>query len=530
MSERAARIPLVRRGADISPRIAALLAILICAAPAASVIALAIGGPPIASDDVSLRLLRESVLGTLTLIALGAGAATILGSVAALLVTLCNFPGRGVFAWLLALPLAAPVYVLAYAYSGLTWAGGPIPFPLTGVWGAAFVYAFGFFPYVFLAARAALASQSVSALEAARSLGARPLTAMWRVALPLARPGIVAGAALAAMEVAADYGAAQHFGAATITTGIFRAWFSHGAPQLALQLAALLLIGAVAFLWVERGARGRRGYATPSRWRAPARYDMPWWGAGLASIFCAMLLILGALLPLAWLTRLMLLRPLADFAELGGPLINSLSLAGAGGIATLALGALVAAAARSGGGAGRFALYAAGAGYAAPGAVIALGALTLFGLAREAGFVGGLGTVAALTLLAWTYAARFAASASQPIEAGLARITKNISGAARTLGAKPARRFFEIELPMAGPSVIAAALIVFVEILKELPATLLLRPFDFDTLAVRAYAYASDERLAQSAAPALMVTLAGLVPIYLFAKRLAMLRRDEAPP
>ncbi|MGE0828791.1 MAG: ABC transporter permease, partial [Hyphomonadaceae bacterium] len=439
--------------------------------------------------------------------------------------SLCDFPGRGTFEWLLALPLAAPVYVLAYSYSALTWPGGLIDFPLTGIGGAAFVYVVGFFPYVYLATRAAFASQSVCALEAARTLGAKPMSALWRVALPMARPGIVAGGALAGMEIAADYGAAQHFGASTITTGVFRAWYAHGAPQLALQLSSLLLVGAVFFLWLERGARGQRGYAGGStKWRALPRYRLPAWASAFAMLFCAALVLLGAVLPLGWLIRLMSLRPISDFANLAGPAFNSFFLATIGGAATLLLSTLIAAAGRTGGTAGRAALLAAGAGYAAPGAVIALGALSLFGLAREAGLVGGLGTILALCLLIWAYAARFASAGAQPIEAGLARITRNVSGAARVLGAGPGRRLLDIELPIAAPSAFAGALIVFVEILKELPATLILRPFDFDTLAVRAYAYASDERLAQSAAPALLVTAAGLAPVLILSQRLMKAR------
>lgn len=505
-------------------RFGALAAIVVCAAPAIAVFALALLGARPEFDAVSQRLLLQSIAGTFSLVVIGAGAATLLGASAALLVTLCRFPGRGIFEWMLVLPLAAPVYVLAYAYSALTWTGGPIPAPLTGIPGAAFIYAFGFFPYVYLAARAAFASQSVCALEAARSLGARPWQALVRVALPMARPGIAAGAALAAMEIAADYGAAMHFGASTITTGIFRAWFSHGDTHLAFQLAAILLAAAILLLWVERASRGRQGFAGGStRWRPMPRYTLGPVAGWSATLFCTLLVVLGALLPLAWLARLMLLRPASDFEGLSGPLVNSLLLAGLGGAVTLALAALVASAAKHGGALGRGAAFAAAAGYAAPGAVIALGALSLFGIAREAGFVGGLGAGLSIALLVWSYAARFAATGAQPIEAGMARITRNISGAARSLGAGAGRRLFRIDLPLAGPSVIAAALIVFVEILKELPATLLLRPY-FDTLAVRAYTYASDERFTESAAPALMLVLAGVIPILILSRQIARAR------
>jgi len=209
----------------------------------------------------------------------------------------------------------------------------------------------------------------------------------------------------------------------------------------------------------------------------------------------------------------------ANFAALLAPLANSVALAAFGAAATLVLAIVIARTARAGA-IGRLAALSAAAGYAAPGVVIALGALSVYGAARTLGWTGGLGSAMALGLLVWAYAARFTAPGAQPIEAGMARVTANISGAARTLGARAGRRLMRIDLPLAGPSLIAASLIVFVEILKELPATLLLRPIGFDTLAVRAHTYASDERMVEAAAPALLLTLVGLVPIVALTRRL----------
>ncbi|MBL8550223.1 MAG: iron ABC transporter permease [Hyphomonadaceae bacterium] len=469
-------------------------------------------------DATAWKLLGDALLGTITLIALGGAAATVIGAGAAFLVSLCRFPGRGVFEWLLAAPLAAPAYVLAFGYSSLTWAGGPVPLPLTGIAGAAFVYALAFYPYAYLSTRAALATQSAGALEAARMLGAGPRRALIGVALPLARPGIAAGAALIAMEIAADFGAASHFGATTVTTGLFRAWYAHGEPAVALRLASVLLIAAFGLLFVERWMRGRARIAGGT-WRAPPKVKLSAPAGLAAAMFCGLIIALAFAAPLGWLARLAATRPASDFDELGRQLLNSFMLAGIGAAATLLVSIAIAAAARASQ-AGRAALFAASAGYAAPGAAIALGALALFGAAREMGLVGGLSAGLAVFMLVWTYASRFAAAGAQPIEAGLLRITPSHTGAARLLGAGRMRRILAIDLPMAAPSAAAAALIVFVEILKELPATLILRPFDFDTLAVIAYSYASDERLAQSAAPALMVTAAGLVPILLFTRRI----------
>ncbi|HYD86118.1 MAG TPA: iron ABC transporter permease [Vitreimonas sp.] len=505
----------------------ATLATLICAAPALAVFGLALtradAGAAFGGD-----LLRDGAIGTAALMLAGGGGAIVFGAAAAWLVSLCRFPGRQVFEWLLVVPLAAPSYILAYAYASLTWAGGVSPIPVEGFWGAAFVYAIGLYPYVYLAARAAFASQSSCALEAARTLGAKPATVLWRVALPLARPGIAAGGALAMMEIAADYGAAHHFGLTTLSTAIFRAWYAHGAPSVALQISAVLLLGALVFLVLERWARGRASYAgASSRWRPLPRYGLGPLGSTLAIVFCGALIGFGALAPLAWLTRLALLH--ANVEDVAGPFLNSILLSGGGALATLVLASAIAVAARRASGIGKVSLYAAAMGYAAPGAVIAMGALALFGVAREAGWIGGLGAGLAMFALIWSYAARFASAGVQPIDAGLARLSKGLDASARTLGAGPWRRFAQIDLPIAAPSLAAAALILFVEILKELPATLILRPFDFDTLAVKAYAYASDERLLEAATPALLIFLAGLAPILLLSRGIGRSRPGQRP-
>lgn len=502
--------------------LAAALATLVCVAPVLAVLVLAAFG---AGDGVTFgaALLRDGSIGTFTLMLAGGGGAIAFGAGAAWLVSLCKFPGRGVFEWLLVIPLAAPSYILAYSYTSLTWAGGLIPYRVEGFWGAAFIYAVGLYPYVYLAARAAFVSQSSCAIEAARMLGANPASVFWRVALPLARPGIAAGGALACMEIAADYGAAQHFGLTTLSTAIFRAWYAHGSAQAALQIAAVLLLAAIAFLLIERAARGRAAFGGgSSRWRPLPRYELKPAAGWAAFAFCVVLIVLGAALPLTWLARLALLH--ASVEDVLGPFVNSIMLASAGAVLTLALAAAIAVAARRAGAFGKVSVLAASIGYAAPGAVIAMGALALFALARESGWVGGLSLGLALFALLWTYAARFASTAVQPIDAGLARLSKGLDASARTLGAGPWRRFMRIDLPIAAPSLAAAALILFVEILKELPATLILRPFDFDTLAVKANAYASDERLLEAALPSLLIFLAGLLPILLLTRGIAKTR------
>ncbi|MBL8530293.1 MAG: iron ABC transporter permease, partial [Hyphomonadaceae bacterium] len=227
------------------------------------------------------------------------------------------------------------------------------------------------------------------------------------------------------------------------------------------------------------------------------------------------------------LARLALLHPNAN--DLITPFFNSVALAALGAAVTLAIAAAIAGAARRAGALGKGALFVAGMGYAAPGAVIALGALSLFGLAREAGWIGGLGAALSAAALLWAYAARFTAAGVQPIDAGLARLSKGLDASARTLGAGPWRRLLQVDLPIAAPSLGAAALILFVDILKELPATLILRPFNFDTLAVLAYSYASDERLLQAAAPSLLIFLAGLAPMIILARGIGAARAGARP-
>jgi iron(III) transport system permease protein len=328
------------------------------------------------------------------------------------------------------------------------------------------------------------------------------------------------------MEIAADYGGAQHFGLTTLTTAIFRAWYAHRAPHAAFELAAVLVVAAIVFLIVERRARGRAAFAGgSSRWRPLPRYRLSPLMSTMAFSFCTALMTLGAILPLTWLARLAVLH--AEVDELVSPLVNSLLLASSGAVLTLLLAIAIAVAARRSGAAGKAALLSAGVGYAAPGAVIALSALSVFGLAREAGWVGGFGAGLAIAALLWTYAARFAAAGVQPIDAGLARLSKGLDASARTLGAGPWRRLLRVDLPIAAPSLAAAALILFVEILKEMPATMLLRPFNFDTLAVKAQAYASDERLLQAAAPSLLIFLAGLAPILILSRGITRARAGQ---
>lgn len=488
--------------------------------------------------------IRDTVLvryfaGTVSVLALTAILCLLMAVPAAWLVTMFRFPGRGLFEWLLVLPLAAPGYVLAYAWSDLAGVAGPLQsalrdatgwsardywFPdISSLPGLSFVLACTLYPYVYLTARAAFISQSVCTMEAARSLGASAGRTFWSVALPAARPAIAAGLALALMEAAADYGAAEHLGVPTLTFGIVRAWKSFGDPAAAARLAFVLLALVLTFIIVERQARGRAGSQQSSiRWRQITRVTLRGPAAFGAAALCTTLFTVAFALPvgrLVWRS----LETGTRSAPVADALLNSLLLAGAGAALAFILALIIALSIRAQGPVATFGRIAASSGYAIPGAVLALGALAVISVLPFT-----LSGVVALAALAWVYAVRFTAAGTEPMAAALARAPVSIGHAAQSLGASPLRRTVEVDVPVAMSGAAAAALVLFVEALKELPATLMLRPFNWDTLSVRAHAYASDERLAAAALPALLITMAGLLPVILLSWQISRARPGGA--
>jgi iron(III) transport system permease protein len=499
----------------------AFVAGLVIAVPvAATLVAGLVFGGGDAWVHIRDTLLTGYVLGTLGTLALTALLILVLAVPVAWLITMYRFPGRGLFEWLLILPLAAPGYVLAYAYGDLMGVGGPVQSAIrnaTGLsardfWfpdihslpGLAFILALTLYPYVYLTARAAFISQSVCSLEAARSLGASASRSFWRVALPAARPVIAAGLALALMEAAADYGAAEYLGVPTLTYGIVRAWTSFGEPATAARLALVLLSLVLSLVLFERWSRGRRGsQASSNRWRQVDRLPLSRPLATAATTLCTTLFMIAFGLPVGRLIWR----------------INTLILSGTGAALAFVLALVIALSQRAAGPLPQFARFAASSGYAIPGAVLAMGALVVLGLLPFT-----LTGAFALIALAWVYASRFTAAGAEPMVAALARAPASLGQAAGSLGASPLRRAREVDLPIALSGATAGALILFVESLKELPATLMLRPFNWDTLSVRAHAYASDERLAAAALPALLITLAGLAPVIFLSWRLSRAR------
>ncbi|HEY7608810.1 MAG TPA: iron ABC transporter permease [Alphaproteobacteria bacterium] len=482
-------------------------------------------------------------------IVLGVGAGTIAGGVgAAWLVSLCRFPGRRIFEWALLLPLAVPAYVVAYAYAGLFDAAGPVHAALRAwlgaegavswypnirsLWGANLVLVVVLYPYVYMLARAAFLEQSVCVLEVSRTLGLSPWGSARRVALPLARPSIAVGAALALMEALNDFGAVQHFGVDTFVTAIYRVWLARGDATGAAQLALLLILFVVALVWIERASRGRAAFMHMSqRYRPLPAYELKGWRGLGAVAFCFVPIFLGFLLPAAalgaWAIDQWSAAVDARFWRLA---FNSFVLATGAAILCVILGGGIAYALRRRresrmlkGAAGIVGL-----GYAVPGAVIAVGvALVLGGFDRLVNSLSGgasLWLSGGLFALYFAYAVRFLPIALGAVESGFTRVTPHMDDAGRMLGYGPGGVFRRIHAPMLKGSLLTAALLVFVDVMKELPATLMLRPFNFDTLAIRTYEFASDEQLKLAAPAALAILAVGIVPVILLSRAIAKAR------
>jgi len=498
-------------------------------------------------------VIPRAALETFVLVGLVTVGVTLLGTTSAWLVAALDFPGRRVFEWAMLLPLAMPGYIVAYAFTDFLQFSGPVQAGLreTFGWqrgdywfpeirtlpGAAFVFTVVLYPYVYLLARTAFLARTASMIDAARSLGLSPIATWLRVNLPLARPAVVAGALLALMETVADYGAASYFGLQTFTTSIYRAWFSLGDRTAASQLAAILLLLVLLITALELRARGRaRFFAAANSARPAPRTTLHGWRRWLAFAGCCVPITLGFVLPVVILVRLLLptlsSAPLGRYAQW---LANSLAIGAAAAVLTLivALGLAYAVRLLQAGPVGRVVRFAArtlNLGYAVPGAVMAVGILlplaafdnTLDAWMRQAfGISTGLlvtGTVAALL---YAYLVRYFAVGYQPVDAGLARITPAMDASARSLGATPIEVFRRVHLPLLAPSVLAGCLLVFVDVMKELPATLVLRPFNFDTLAVIAYQLAADERLGEAALPSLTIVAVGVVPVILLSRAIA---------
>lgn len=509
------------RSAGAGPGLAAIVLVaLAAAAPVAAVVA---GAVAAGVGEAQAHLFSSTgfsyLRGTLLLcLAAGTGAGVI-GAGAAMFVALTDFPGRRLLAVALALPFAIPAYVAAYAYGDLfspfgLVAGivGASALPeIRSLLGAAFILTLTTYPYVYLAMAASLSTRSASLIEAARMLGASPYRASLRVLLAASRPAFYGGLALALMEIAADYGVADYFGVQTLSVGIFRTWYGMGDLPAAMQLAAGLFLVALLLVVMEGANRKGRASEDVRALRKSSRLTLSPPHTAAAIALCLMPVLFGFIVPLgvlvATLDTQMSARAAETLARAGA---NTAFVAAAGAAVATALALLLAYGSRNANGrAGKFFLRAATLGYAVPGAVMAVGVLALSAaVARTTGHAVAGGAA----ILLYAYVARFLTAGYNAAAGGLAQISPQMDAAAKMLGAAPTRILAALHWPMARTSLIAGAAIVAIDIAKELPTTLILRPFNFETLSTQIYRLASDERLGEAAPAALILIAFGLAP------------------
>jgi iron(III) transport system permease protein len=532
-------------------KLLAWIVAFVCVAPIAAAALAAFTGDWATWQGLMATVLPGYVRTTLLLVLFVSVGTAAIGTGAAWIVTMYRFPGVRLWEILLVLPLAFPAYVMAYAYTDLLSHPGVVQSALRQVtgWGprdywfpqirslpgAAAMLTLVLYPYVYLLARAAFRQQSANAYLAARTLGKGPLEAFLRVSLPIARPAIAGGVLLAVMETIADYGTVAYFGVRTFSAGIYQAWFSMADRAAAAQLALCLLVFALVVAALERIERGqakshmrggvRFAALEPVRLRGPQS-----WGATAA---CALPVLFGFVLPLivlgnlAWGSGQSILDPRYQRF-----VANSLTLAGLAALLTVVGAVVIAFRARLvPGRVSRGLILGAGLGYAVPGGVIAVGLLVPFagldnlidGWARERfGVSTGLMFTGSIWLLIVAYVARFMAAALNTYDAGLSTVSPHMDQVARALGRGPAGVLFGVHLPILRASVLTALLIVFVDAMKELPATMIMRPFNFDTLAVQAHRLAADERLAEAAVPSLVIVGIGLLPVILVCRSIGV--------
>ena len=535
-----------------------MLAALLVACPVVTILVLAIApDTPVFGHLWSTVLPRYLRTTAGLMIGVGIGVA-IFGVATAWLVTMCRFPGVRIFQWALLLPLAIPAYVIAFIYTEILDFSGPVQhwlrdlygwktphdywFPeIRSLGGAIAMMTLVLYPYVYLLARAAFLEQAAGVIEVSRTLGRGPWRSFFTVSLPLARPAIVIGISVALMETLNDFGTVEFFAVQTLTLGIYDVWRNMNSLAGAAQIASIIIVIVVALLVVERMARRSQRYFNTTRRLNPSPpTPLAPWAAFGAFTACLIPVVLGFGLPAVWLVydALLYIEMTRDaiFLSAAG---NSLMLSTLAAFIALIVAIVLSYGARLRDGAVlRTATRLAGVGYAVPGAVLAIGIIIPMAAFDNAldGFLydrfgWGTGLLLSGTIVAVTfgYVVRFLALALGAMEASLARVTPSIDGAARTLGAGPGRTLWRIHLPLMRGSMIAALILVFVDGMKELPMTIIMRPFNFETLATQVHQYSTTERYAQAAPAALGIVLAGLLPVFLLSRAIGR-RREVALP
>jgi len=551
-----------RRGRVSRPRLAAESVLLAAAgliaalalAPIAALAVIAAHGTGNLWGHLAQYVLPDALVTTALLLAGVGTLVTVVGVGTAWLVATCRFPGRATFEWALLLPLAVPTYIVAYAYVDVVHPLGPTPTAIRALLGltnprdlplpnvrslAGCIILLGavLYPYVYLTARATFLVQTANAVEVARTLGTGPAAAFFRIALPLARPAIVVGVSLALMETLNDIGASEFLGVGTLTVAIYSTWVNQSSLAGAAQIACIMLAVVILLIAVERHGRRDRRYALSTRRPRTAQAVRLSRGAGLcAAVFCAVPVLMGFVLPIGFLIREVARRGLLEQIDetFLAHLFSTLELSVLATLATLVLGIVIVTASRL----ARMrltkaALVITGIGYAVPGTVLALGLLTplvsmdsvLSTIWRElTGQRVGLIIMGSMGGIMIAYVIRFMPIAVGSLSAGLDRVSPGLEDAGRILGARPRELVLKIQIPLLRPALASAALLVFVDCIKELSATLLLRPLNTETLATLVYGHASRGAFEDGSLAALVIVLIGLLPV------IQLVRSAEARP
>lgn len=505
----------------------------------------------LASTVLPRYLLNSFIL----MLGVGCGV-SVIGVGAAWLVTMCRFPGSRIFEWAMLLPLATPAYILAYTYTELLEFYGPVQMWLREIFGWTSVSDYWFpqirslggaialltltlYPYVYLLTRVAFLEQSTCTLEASRSLGANPWRSFFTIALPLARPAIMAGLALALMETLNDFGTVQYFGVDTFTTGIYRTWFGMGERVAAAQLAAVLLLFILWLILLELWSRRQaKYYQTTSQQQQLKRFPLDGIRGIATSFACLFPVFLGFLLPAGLLLEMTITESGASFrGRFWDYASHSLTLAGITAVLGVVIALLMAYGVRLNPNWGMgVSTRIAAMGYAIPGSVIAVGILIPIGTIDNAidgfmrsmfGISTGLLLSGTMTALVFAYLVRFMAVAFGAVESSLVKIKPSLDDASRSLGYGVTKTLIKVHVPMMWGGLLTGAMLTFVDVMKELPATMVIRPFNFDTLAIRVYNLAADERLSEAAGPALAIVLVGIIPVIILSLKIAKSRQYQ---